>query len=117
MQRSLGMLMAQRPCVVRQRSEPSPPITLGRSATAVHLFRLSPRQHSGHIQQVRFEVLAKDGTLVMDLIPAGDGTDSRAVGWISHHMEYKPAPSRPERQDRKSTRLNSSHEWISRMPS
>ena len=33
-------------------------------------------------------------------------------------MKKKPAPIlNPQTLDRKSTRLNSSHEWISRMPS
>jgi len=37
---------------------------------------------------------------------------------IAHWREVLSRPGRyNERQDRKSTRLNSSHEWISRMPS
>ena len=31
--------------------------------------------------------------------------------------KYSPTSGLPELRDRKSTRLNSSHEWISRMPS
>ena len=30
---------------------------------------------------------------------------------------FSHLPDKPEDEDRKSTRLNSSHEWISRMPS
>ena len=37
--------------------------------------------------------------------------------WDSERDDYRSEKSDVVRTDRKSTRLNSSHEWISRMPS
>ena len=40
-----------------------------------------------------------------------------AQSWARHYQQIAREEKEAELADRKSTRLNSSHEWISRMPS
>ena len=56
------------------------------------------------------------GEVLIDLIPDAPGSENRVA-----HVGGGPANTAKALarlgEDRKSTRLNSSHEWISRMPS
>ena len=77
------------------------------------LFRESPTLSAGAIQAALAEHWPD--------LPAptetkeGDGTISFGLGDVDVVLGVMPAPV--PWSDRKSTRLNSSHEWISRMPS
>ena len=53
------------------------------------------------------------GTAIMMIVGIGAVT----VMWSDGSVMRELIPNEPLRRDRKSTRLNSSHEWISRMPS
>ena len=66
---------------------------------------------AGHLVEAlkRLEYRGYDSAGVATLEPGGVLTRRRAEGKLKN-LEIKLA-------DRKSTRLNSSHEWISRMPS
>ena len=63
--------------------------------------------HQGHAALIKAgkELVGKDGCVVVS-----DFVNPKQFG-VSEDFEKYP------RKDRKSTRLNSSHEWISRMPS
>ena len=49
--------------------------------------------------------------------PAVQASSAKAIYKVDAALQTKVAQALKDAADRKSTRLNSSHEWISRMPS